>query len=156
MSKAERGLPAGFGLKLAPAPVELGDYLDEAASAPRTPPPSVAPPAAVPVSAPSPVIAVEAPVLRRPLAVPRKQFNMSGETMRMLDDLVECIRAHSAERDVRGSEVFHALVLAVHEVRDSLDLSRVPLRGRWGSASAAALPVAIKDAFQHAIARRFS
>ena len=63
------------------------------------------------------------------------------------------IRTNSAERDVRASELIHAWVLAVHEVRPFLDLSHVPPRGKWGSATAAGLPVALKDAFQSAIAR---
>jgi len=79
---------------------------------------------------------------------------MSPETLRMLDDLVNHIRMHSAERDVRASEVIHALVLAAHEVQPYLDLTRVPARGKWGSATAAALPVALKDVFQEAISRR--
>ncbi len=160
MSKTERGLPPGFGLKLPPAPVELGDYLDEAAPA-RVAPAAAAPAAApvapaapVPVEAAAPEPTIE-PV-RRPLAIPRKQFNMSGETMRMLDELVAHIRRHSAERDVRASEVFHALVMAGHEVRSSLDLGRVAPRGRWGSATAAALPEALKEAFERAIVRKFA
>jgi hypothetical protein len=69
----------------------------------------------------------------------------------MLDELLSHIRTHSAERDVRASEMVHALVLAVHEVRPFLDLSQVPPRGKWGSAGAAMLPVALKEAFQLAI-----
>jgi hypothetical protein len=87
-------------------------------------------------------------------APPRRQFNMSPETLRMLDDLVNHIRMHSAERDVRASEVVHALVLAAHEVQPYLDLTKVPARGKWGSPTAAALPVALKDVFQEAIGRR--
>ena len=78
---------------------------------------------------------------------------MTTETLKMVDDLLIHIRNHSIERDVRASELFHALVLAVHDVRPLLDLSRVPARGRWGSPTAAALPVAMKEAFQDAIAR---
>lgn len=78
---------------------------------------------------------------------------MAPETLRMLDELLTHIRMYSAERDVRASELVHALVLAVHEVRPFLDLTAVPPRGKWGSPSAAALPVALKDACQKAIAR---
>ncbi len=171
MSKPERGLPKDFELKVPDRPVQLGDYLDEPPpSAPRpralitTPPP----PAPAPVE-PIRVVAVETPppapppvpvyvapppapaVKRGP--PPRKQFNMTPETLRMIDELLAHIRTNSAERDVRASELIHALVLAVHEVRPFLDLSHVPPRGKWGSASAAGLPVALKDAFQQAIAR---
>jgi len=78
---------------------------------------------------------------------------MTPDTLRMIDELLAHIRTNSAERDVRASELIHGLVLAVHEVRPFLDLSHVPPRGKWGSASAAGLPVALKDAFQQAIAR---
>lgn len=70
----------------------------------------------------------------------------------MIDELLLQIRTNSAERDVRASELMHALVLAVHEVRPFLDFSQVPPRGKWGSASAAALPVALKETFQKAVA----
>jgi hypothetical protein len=78
---------------------------------------------------------------------------MSPETLRMLDELLAHIRLYSAERDIRASELVHALVLAVHEVRPYLDLTHVPPRGKWGSPTAAALPVALKEAFQKAVAR---
>ncbi len=79
---------------------------------------------------------------------------MSPDTLRMLDDLVNHIRAHSIERDVRASEVVHALVLAAHEIQPYMDLSKVPSRGKWGSATAAALPVALKNIVQEAIRRK--
>ncbi len=78
---------------------------------------------------------------------------MAPETLRMLDELLTHIRTYSAERDVRASELVHALVLAVHEVRPYLDMTDVPPRGKWGSATAAGLPVALKEAFQKAVAR---
>lgn len=78
---------------------------------------------------------------------------MSPDTLRMLDDLIAHVRTHSQERDVRASEIVHALVMAAHEVRPYLDMSGVPPRGKWGSATAAALPVALKEAFQEGIAR---
>jgi len=72
----------------------------------------------------------------------------------MLDELVNHMRMYSAERDLRASEVVHALVLAAHEVRPFMDLSKVPARGKWGSATALALPLALKNVFQDAIRRR--
>lgn len=162
MSKPERGLPKDFDIKMPDRPVQLGDYLDEPpppqrASVARAPEPVHAPPAQpppVPIE-PVRVAAVETPhpVAARRGSPPRKQFNMSPDTMRMIDELLSHIRIHSAERDVRASELIHALVLAVHEVRPYLDLSHVPPRGKWGSASAAELPVALKDAFQQAVSR---
>lgn len=156
MSKPERGLPKDFDIKMPERPVQLGDYLDE------PPPlrPAERPPQ--PIHTPLPPSAAPAELVRgfaepaaipRRAAPPRKQFNMSPETLRMLDDLLSHIRMNSAERDVRASELIHALVLAVHEVRPFLDLSHVTPRGKWGSATAAEFPVALKDAFQQAISR---
>ena len=164
MSKPERGLPKDFDIKVPDRPVQLGDYLDEppppqraaAARAPEPPvyTPPVQPPPTV-IMEPVRVVAMETPLpaAARRGSPPRKQFNMTPETMRMIDELLSHIRMNSAERDVRASELIHALVLAVHEVRPYLDLSHVPPRGKWGSASAAELPVALKDAFQQAVAR---
>jgi hypothetical protein len=73
--------------------------------------------------------------------------------MRMLDELLMQIRQQSMEKDVRTSEIFHAMVLAVYESRAYLDLSAIPPRGRWGSPTAASLPVALKNAFMDAISR---
>jgi hypothetical protein len=155
MSKPERGLPKDFDIKVPDRPVQLGDYLDEPPPVQRAPAPRAPEPIFTPPAEPVRVVAVEPPpppaVRRGP--PPRKQFNMTPETMRMIDELLSHIRTHSAERDVRASELIHALVLAVHEVRPYLDLSHVPPRGKWGSATAAELPVALKDAFQQAVAR---
>ena len=73
--------------------------------------------------------------------------------MRMLDELLMQIRQQSMEKDVRASELFHAMVLCVYEARAYLDLSTIPPRGRWGSPTAASLPIALKNAFMDAIGR---
>ena len=166
MPKPSRGLPKGFELNV---PVELGDYLDE--QTPEAHVDSPIQPAASTRSAhrggdsgdfgtvsaissakpeENPAKPEANPPLTR-ISPPRKQFNMTPDTLRMVDELLIHIRNHSGERDVRASELFNALVLTVHEVRSFLDLSRVPARGQWGSASAAALPIALKEAFQEAI-----
>ena len=128
-----KGLPDGFDIRVPDGPVELGDYLEE-----------TAPPA---------VVLSPAPVVARPMAPPRKQVNMTAETLRMVDELLTHLRQYSQQRDVRASELFHALVLAVWEVREQLDLSPVQPRGKWGSPTAMALPVALKNSFQKAIVR---
>ena len=162
MSKPERGLPKDFDIKVPNRPVQLGDYLDEPpperAVPARVPEPLYTPPIQPPPAVlmePVRAVAIEAPqpIVSRRGSPPRKQFNMTPETMRMIDELLSHIRMNSAERDVRASELIHALVLAVHEARPYLDLSHVPPRGKWGSATAAELPVALKDAFQQAVAR---
>lgn len=152
--KESRGLPPDFDLKLPDKPVELGDYLDEEAAAPA--PTSLAPPP-TPTAQPFPqrsyVPPPPPPQPMRPATVPRKQLNATPETMRMLDELLMQIRQQSVEKDVRASELFHAMVLCVYEARAYLDLSTIPPRGRWGSPSAASLPVALKNAFMDAIGR---
>jgi hypothetical protein len=148
--KETRGLPPDFDLKLPDKPVELGDYLDEEAAAP---PP--APPPPVPAAQPFPQRSYipPPPPPMRPAAVPRKQLNATPETVRMLDELLMQIRQQSMEKDVRASELFHAMVLCVYEARAYLDLSTIPPRGRWGSPTAASLPIALKNAFMDAIGR---
>lgn len=176
--KESRGLPPDFDLKLpTDKPVELGDYLDEEAAkstggtptyadAPGTgayqpsplPPTQptltpAAPPVPTPVSQPFPQRAYLSRQQLRPGAVPRKQLNATPETMRMLEELLMQIRQQSMEKDVRTSELFHAMVLCVYEARAYMDLSAVRPRGRWGSPTAASLPVALKNAFIDAISR---
>jgi len=168
--KESRGLPPDFDLDLPAArPVELGDYLDEEAARPEvSPKKETAAPLPMQSLSPQPtVMAATPPVLPpypaqrgylsrqqlRPGAVPRKQLNATPDTMRMLEELLMQIRQQSMEKDVRTSELFHAMVLAIYEARGYLDLSGVPPRGRWGSPTAASLPVALKNAFMDAISR---
>lgn len=171
--KENRGLPPDFDLKLpTDKPVELGDYLDEEAahsgSAAQTHVTGASVAAGAdqpsPLSAsPNPASVVAPPLFPqrsylsrqqlRPGAVPRKQLNATPETMRMLDELLMQIRQQSMEKDVRTSELFHAMVLAVYEARAYLDLSSIPPRGRWGSPTAASLPVALKNSFMDAISK---
>lgn len=160
MAKPERGLPKSFDINVPQGPVKLGDYLEEPAPVAAAPAPEPAPQPPPPVFT-APVFTAPVPQQQQPQppavlrsSPPRKQFNMTPETLGMIDDLLRHIRQHSRERDVRASELVHALVLAVHEAMPYLDLTRVPMRGKWGSATAAQLPVALKDAFQQAMARR--
>lgn len=66
----------------------------------------------------------------------RKQINATPETLNMLEDLIEHVRTYSEQRDAKASEVFHGLVLALYEAKEFIDLSDVPLRGRWGTPTA--------------------
>lgn len=195
MAKGNRGLPSSFKLDIPdrPAPVELGDYLDEVEAKPMarpTPPlvePRPTPPAPEPASTgenivefPKPTPAVVNPVAsvqaapqqsppredppaetqiqhkrrrrRIPKAPPRKQINTTPETQRMIDEIIDHVQAYSAQRDAKASEIFHGLVLALHESLEHLDLSTVPARGRWGTPTAQAFPISLKSAFKAAIA----
>ena len=168
--KESRGLPPDFDLKLpTDKPVELGDYLDEEAAQSSggtqrhvdAPTPAAYQPPPPPTPTPAPIPTVQLFPQRSYLSrqqlrqggVPRKQLNATPETMRMLDELLMQIRRQSMEKDVRASELFHAMVLCVYEARTYLDLSVIPPRGRWGSPTAASLPVALKNAFMDAISR---
>ena len=174
MDKKSRGLPPSFQLDVARTtvdrPVRLGDYLDDEELPPVRPTPSAtAGPAAEiqrggrgdggisTVSAPTSQVRVRprSPMpkpTRLATTVPRKQINMTPETLRMVDEILDYVRTYSVQKDTKASELFHALVLALYESRDYLDLSRVQPRGRWGTPTAAAFPIAIKNAIQAAIA----
>lgn len=88
---------------------------------------------------------------KTPKPPPRKQINATPETLRMIEDLIDHVKTYSVQKDAKASEVFHALVLALYEAREHLDLSDIPPRGRWGTPTAQAFPVALKSAFQDAI-----
>ncbi len=176
MDKKARGLPLSFQLDVARSvvngPVELGDYLDEEASnlpskpnqrpfaettitelerSPRAEMTIPATPAVISQHRMRSRVPVPKPK-RLATSVPRKQVNMTPETLRMVDEILDYVRTYSVQKDTKASELFHALVLALYEARDYLDLSRVQPRGRWGTPTAAAFPIAIKNAIQAAIA----
>jgi hypothetical protein len=88
---------------------------------------------------------------KTPKPPPRKQINATPETLRMIEDLIDHVQTYSVQKDAKASEVFHALVLALYEAREHLDLSDIPPRGRWGTPTAQAFPVALKSAFHDAI-----
>jgi hypothetical protein len=81
---------------------------------------------------------------------------MTPETLRMVDEILNYVQTYSVQKDTKASELFHALVLALYEARDYLDLSRIQPRGRWGTPTAGAFPIAIKNSIQAAIAARYS
>lgn len=85
---------------------------------------------------------------------PRREISMTPETLRMSDELLEVIRSGSGQRDTKANELFHALVLLVHEAMDELDPHAIPKRGRWGSPTARAYPQELKNAFLRALARK--
>ncbi len=66
---------------------------------------------------------------------------MTPETLTMSDELLEMIRSGSGQQDTKANELFHALVLLVHEVKDEIDLYSIPKRGKWGTPTARAYPI---------------
>lgn len=85
---------------------------------------------------------------------PRREINMSPETLRMSDDLLDLIRGGSGQRDTKANELIHALVLLAFEVKDALDPFAIPKRGRWGTPTARAYPIELKNAFLHALLKK--
>jgi len=85
---------------------------------------------------------------------PRREISMRPETLRMSDELLDLIQSGSGQRDTKPNELFHALVLLVHEVMDEIDPHTIPKRGRWGTPTARAYPLELKNAFLRALLRK--
>ncbi len=183
-SKEKRGLPPGYDINIpdhdANRPVKIGDYLDEVdAATPRAPksaprqertenkvvemrPPTAEGHDEASPAAPSQEVETgEAKPSRKQKhrrkhsGPARKQINATPETLRMIDEIIDYVQTYSVQSDAKVSEVFHALVLALYEARESIDLSEVPARGRWGTPTAKAFPISLKNAFQEAIASQY-
>ncbi|MBI1213740.1 MAG: hypothetical protein GC190_19955 [Alphaproteobacteria bacterium] len=86
---------------------------------------------------------------------PRREISMTPETLRMSDELLDLIRSGSGQRDTKANELFHALVLLVHEAMDEIDPHGIPKRGRWGTPTARAYPLELKNAFLRALLRKY-
>jgi hypothetical protein len=177
-SKQRRGLPDGYDLNIPDAdpskPVQLGDYLEEVdREIPRPPKPvppqrradkkiiemprsseghGERPPAAPPEEAKAAEPKPGRKQRRKHSGPARKQINATPETLRMVEELIDHVQTYSVQKDAKASEVFHALVLALYEARELIDLSEVPARGRWGTPTAKAFPISLKNSFQEAIA----
>lgn len=82
---------------------------------------------------------------------PRKQINMRPETLDRARELLWLVQEYGPQPDAKASEMFEALVDLLYEARGRLDLSEVPLRGKWGDASARQFPQHLKRAFADAI-----
>jgi hypothetical protein len=96
----------------------------------------------------------ESAALHLKAKAPRREISMTPETLRMSDELLDMIRSATGQRDAKANELFHAAILLLYEVRGELDLHRVPRRGKWGTPTARAFPVAIKSAFVDAVLAR--
>lgn len=163
MAEKKRGLPEDFSLNVPQEvvndderPAQLGDYLDEI----RIPSKVVEFPQQKSMHQPSSRL-IETPNERKtpPLrrsrkkakSPPRKQVNMTPETLQMVDDLLSHIREYSDQKDPKASELFEAIVGAAHEAQNFIDLSDVPPRGRWGTPMATAFRVNLKNAVRRAV-----
>lgn len=91
----------------------------------------------------------------RPKA-PRREISMTPETLEMSDELLELVRSGSGQRDTKANELFHALVLLAYEAKEELDCHTIPKRGRWGSPTARAYPLELKNAFLQALLKKYA
>ncbi|MEM9753890.1 MAG: hypothetical protein AAF916_10985, partial [Planctomycetota bacterium] len=66
--------------------------------------------------------------------------------------IVDRMAKYGPEPDVRASDVIEALVLALYDTREHLDLSNVRRRGKFGSATHKAFPIALAESITHAMA----
>ncbi len=84
----------------------------------------------------------------------RMQFNLRPETEAMFEELVEFAQRYSTQMDVTASEIFEGLVNILHQAKDEMSFEEVPRRGKWGTPTAKAFPVALGNAFAKAIATK--
>mgnify|MGYP001011499399 CR=1 FL=1 len=91
----------------------------------------------------------------RPKA-PRREISMTPETLRMSDELLDLVRSGSGQRDTKANELFHALVLLAYEAKAELDPHKIPKRGRWGTPTAQAYPLELKNAFLQALLKKYA
>lgn len=150
--------PVPAVVPVAPAPTPVAPVVEPS-------PPAVTATPVVQQPAPIPPPPVAAPTIEtaaereerglRPKA-PRREISMTPETLRMSDELLDIIRSGSGQRDTKANELFHALVLLVYEVADELDPHSIPKRGRWGTPTARAYPLELKNAFLKALLRKYA
>jgi len=81
----------------------------------------------------------------------RLQINLTPDSERQVNELLEIISAQSAEKNIMFSEILNALIHNLYEARADLNVSRVPLRGKWGAPTAKSFPIALAHAFKEAI-----
>lgn len=81
---------------------------------------------------------------------------MTPETLRMSDELLDVIRSGSGQRDTKANELFHALVLLVYEAMDESDTHSIPKRGWWGTPTARAYPLELKNSFLKALLTKYA
>lgn len=85
---------------------------------------------------------------------PRREISMTPEAFRMSEELLEVIRGGSGQRDTAAKELVHALILLAHEVVDEIDPHSIPKRGRWGTPTARAYPLELKNAIWKALLKK--
>lgn len=132
-----------------PPPVTPARLVAQPTSVQQKPPAVASPPA----NSPAPIDREE-----RGLRVkaPRREISMTPETLRMSDELLALVRSGSGQRDTKANELFHALVLLAYEAKEELDVHTLPKRGRWGTPTAQAYPLELKNAFLQALLKKYA
>jgi len=80
----------------------------------------------------------------------RLQINLSVEAERKVGELLELLNSQSPER-VTISDLAQALFLSLHDARADINVSRLPIRGKWGTPTARSFPSALAQALREAI-----
>jgi hypothetical protein len=81
----------------------------------------------------------------------RLQVNLSADAQLMVEELVEQIAQQSPEKGVTLSDVIQGLIISLYQSRNEMDVSQLPLRGRWGSPTAKSFSAALSEVFSDAI-----
>jgi hypothetical protein len=81
----------------------------------------------------------------------RLQINISADAERKLNELVEIISVQGPQEDITVSEILQALLHNLYDAKSDLDLSRLPIRGKWGTPTARSFKAALAEAFREAL-----
>ena len=154
--RKKAGLPDGFELGIDPPnnskPIRTGDYIDDVLGvsphANRSPIESV--------SKTDVVAKTVKPEQRSSPAtgqsLKRARLNVSMDGRKRLSSIVDHMANYGPEPDIRASEVIEALILALYDAQDQLDLSNVRRRGKFGSQSHKNFPIALAESIAIAMA----
>ncbi len=160
MAIRKTGLPKGFTFEVdkpnEDAPVRSGDYLDEMLSPSKITsnvPNSIEP--SVPTKQED-ISPTEKTIVTKKISMPatpqRTRINITMDRRTRLGKIVDHMAKFGPEPDVRASEVVEALILALYDHREHLDMSNVRRRGRYGSASHKNFPIALAESVAEAMA----
>jgi hypothetical protein len=105
-------------------------------------------------------LVAESPNLAEVVSIPKRrpdyarmEINLSPNTQKLVHEIIENVQQYSVQEDTKASEIFQALVEALHQALPKMNLSQVPRRGKWGSPKAHAFRAALTQAFVKAIAK---
>lgn len=88
---------------------------------------------------------------KKVVEVRRLQINVTPDVERKVEELINLISAQIPQKEITISELMQALVLNIYESKSEINVSQIPLRGKWGTPTARAYPVALSESFREAI-----